>query len=233
MATWKCPQEWSEWMNWLAAGLHGRCRWRLPILLLGILFARGRRPWPVGCGQRGSVAASAVITTSSPPWDASPNRWPRNCFAALAEVAHRRAAAAGPRRHSHQALRPEGPGAGIHHNPTPGPADAKYVYGHIWVTLSWVVRHPLWGTIGLPLLAALYVRRKNISAIPSNSAGSSRRSCNRARTWWPGPRKSPFPRENGCGSSPTGPTPSGRSSSHVEVSAIAIMSPPAVTKAHL
>ena len=44
-------------------------------------------------------------------------------------------------------------GAGIHHNPTPGPADQKFLYGHVWVTLSWVVRHTLWGTIGLPLLA--------------------------------------------------------------------------------
>jgi len=35
-------------------------------------------------------------------------------------------------------------GAGIHHNPTPGPADQKFVYGHVWVTLSWVVRHTLW-----------------------------------------------------------------------------------------
>jgi hypothetical protein len=63
---------------------------------------------------------------------------------------------------------PKVQGAGIHHNPTPGPADAKYLYGHIWVTLSWIVRHPLWGTIGLPLRAALYVRRKNIAAIPNN-----------------------------------------------------------------
>jgi len=30
-------------MKWLAAGLHGRCRWRLPVLLGGILFATGRR----------------------------------------------------------------------------------------------------------------------------------------------------------------------------------------------
>jgi len=43
MATWKCPQEWSGWVDWLALGLHGRCRWRLPVLLLGILFAQGRR----------------------------------------------------------------------------------------------------------------------------------------------------------------------------------------------
>ena len=60
-------------------------------------------------------------------------------------------------------------GAGIHHNPTPGPAEQKYVYGHVWVTLSWVVRHSLWGTIGLPLLACLYVRRVNMADLPPRS----------------------------------------------------------------
>ncbi|MGA2031960.1 MAG: hypothetical protein ABSG68_06880, partial [Thermoguttaceae bacterium] len=30
---------------------------------------------------------------------------------------------------------PKVEGADIHHNPTPGPADQKYLYGHIWVTL--------------------------------------------------------------------------------------------------
>jgi hypothetical protein len=53
-------------------------------------------------------------------------------------------------------------GAGVHHNPTPGPADQTFVYGHVWVTLSWIVRHPWWGTIGLPLLAKLYVRAKDV-----------------------------------------------------------------------
>ena len=43
MDDWRCPKEWSEWTAWLGAGLHGRCRWRLPVLLLGILFAKGRR----------------------------------------------------------------------------------------------------------------------------------------------------------------------------------------------
>jgi hypothetical protein len=33
------------------------------------------------------------------------------------------------------------------------------------VTLSWVVRHGVWGTIGLPLLALLYVRQKNLKSI--------------------------------------------------------------------
>jgi hypothetical protein len=57
---------------------------------------------------------------------------------------------------------PKVEGAGVHHNPTPGPADSKFVYGHVWVTLAWVARHPLWGAIGLPLLARLYVRQKDV-----------------------------------------------------------------------
>ena len=40
---WQCPSEWSEWSEWLAAGLHARNRWRLPVLLTGILFAVGLR----------------------------------------------------------------------------------------------------------------------------------------------------------------------------------------------
>ena len=40
---WQPPEDWSEWSEWLAAGLHARNRWRLPVLLTGILFATGRR----------------------------------------------------------------------------------------------------------------------------------------------------------------------------------------------
>ena len=42
-ANWQCPSEWSECGEWLAAGLHARNRWRLPVLLTGILFATGLR----------------------------------------------------------------------------------------------------------------------------------------------------------------------------------------------
>ena len=56
-------------------------------------------------------------------------------------------------------------GAGIHHNPTPGPAGGPFVYGHVWVVLGLLVGHPLWGVIALPLLAKLYVRRKNLGSI--------------------------------------------------------------------
>jgi hypothetical protein len=65
---------------------------------------------------------------------------------------------------------PKVQGAGIHHNPTPGPADQKFLYGHIWVTFSLVLRHPLWHTIGLPLLGLMYVRAKDIAKIPAKYA---------------------------------------------------------------
>jgi hypothetical protein len=56
-------------------------------------------------------------------------------------------------------------GAGVHHNPTPGPAGSPFVYGHVWVVLGLLTAHPLWGVIALPLLARLYVRKKDLDAI--------------------------------------------------------------------
>jgi hypothetical protein len=56
-------------------------------------------------------------------------------------------------------------GAGVHHNPTPGPAGSPFVYGHVWVVLGLLACHPSWGVVALPLLARLYVRRKNLGSI--------------------------------------------------------------------
>jgi hypothetical protein len=56
-------------------------------------------------------------------------------------------------------------GAGVHHNPTPGPAGGPFVYGHVWVVLGLLARHPTWGIVALPLLARLYVRQKNLAGI--------------------------------------------------------------------
>jgi hypothetical protein len=167
MATWQCPQEWSEWVEWLGAGLHGRCRWRLPILLSGILFAHGRRTaasWLRAAGVSSNFSdyyyfIAAVGRKAKPIATRllllllrhlpSGNR----LLFALDDTPTKR-------------YGPKVQGAGIHHNPAPGPADAKFLYGHIWVTLAWVVRHPLWGTIGLPLRAALYIRQKDIASLP-------------------------------------------------------------------
>ena len=53
-------------------------------------------------------------------------------------------------------------GAGVHHNPTPGPADGEWLYGHNWVTLAWLATHPRWGVIALPLRSLLYVRKVDV-----------------------------------------------------------------------
>lgn len=60
---------------------------------------------------------------------------------------------------------PQVQGAGVHHNPTPGPAGGPFVYGHVWVVLGLLATHPLWGVIALPLLARLYVRKKDLAGI--------------------------------------------------------------------
>jgi hypothetical protein len=53
-------------------------------------------------------------------------------------------------------------GAGVHHNPTPGPAGGEWLYGHNWVALAWLATHPLWGVIALPLRSMLYVREVDV-----------------------------------------------------------------------
>jgi hypothetical protein len=59
-------------------------------------------------------------------------------------------------------------GAGLHHNPTPGPTHQRYLYGHVWVTFGWVVRHPDWHTLCLPLCADLYIRADDVAKIDAD-----------------------------------------------------------------
>ena len=56
-------------------------------------------------------------------------------------------------------------GAGIHHNPTPGPAGSPYVYGHVFVVLALSSPTRRGASIALPLLARLYVRKKDLPTI--------------------------------------------------------------------
>lgn len=55
--------------------------------------------------------------------------------------------------------------ANIHHNPTPGPGDGDWLYGHNWVCIAMVIGHPLFGVLALPLLSRLYVRKVDIEAL--------------------------------------------------------------------
>jgi hypothetical protein len=56
--------------------------------------------------------------------------------------------------------------ANVHHNPTPGPADGPWLYGHNWVCLALLIRHSLFGLIALPLLSRLYVREVDVPQLP-------------------------------------------------------------------
>ena len=53
-------------------------------------------------------------------------------------------------------------GAGVHHDPTPGPAGGEWLCGHNWVALAWLATHPVWGVIALPLRSMLYVREVDV-----------------------------------------------------------------------
>lgn len=55
--------------------------------------------------------------------------------------------------------------ANVHHDPAPGPADGPWLYGHNWVCLAALLPRCLFGTIALPLLSRLYVRRVDVSEL--------------------------------------------------------------------
>jgi DDE superfamily endonuclease len=155
----------TAWINRLARVLDPRISWRLLPILDGLLFATGRR------------------TVSSWLRAAQLSKHYQDYYYFLSSLGHKvELLAAVLLRIAVDVIAPKGrillalddtpskrygpkvEGAGIHHNPTPGPAGAKFLYGHVWVTLAWVVRHPRWGTIGLPLLARMYVRQKDVEA---------------------------------------------------------------------
>ena len=119
---WQCPEQWSEWSEWLAAGLHARSRWRLPVLLIGMLFAGGRRTvttWLRAAGVSDDfqdyyyfLAALGRKTKSVAT---------QLIAARAADAPPARASAVGDRRFAHQAVRAESRGRRRPSQPDPGP----------------------------------------------------------------------------------------------------------------
>src|SRR6516162_6322644 len=158
-----------QWFARLGAALDRRSAVRLVLLFVGALLARGRRTvtsWiraaklsdqfrscytaVAAAGKKAEAIAARLLATVIRPLIAD---WGRLTFA-LDDTPTQR-------------YGPHVQGASIHHNPTPGPAGAAYVYGHVWVVLGLLAVHPAWGLIALPLLARLYVRRKALIGIPA------------------------------------------------------------------
>ena len=167
---WIFPDRWQVMVATLCSVLHQRSAWRLDIITAGIIFAKGRRTvtswfrWAgvsrqykafyyfIGSiGKKTEVIATVLFEFMVNLIYRKNNR----ILMGIDDTPTRR-------------YGPKVQGAGIHRNPAVGPDGAKFVYGHIWVTLSALVRHKRWGTIGLPVLAKMYIRAKNIIDVPAH-----------------------------------------------------------------
>ena len=156
-----------QWFPLLAAVIDRRSAPRLVLLFLGAVLARGRRTvtsWVRAAGlstqfrscyttvaavgkKADQIAAQLLIAVVKPLVNPS-----ERLTLALDDTPTPR-------------YGPHVQGAGIHHNPTPGPAGSAYLYGHVFVVLGLLVKHKAWGAIALPLLARLYVRKQDLPSI--------------------------------------------------------------------
>jgi SRSO17 transposase len=151
----------------LAAALDPRSTPRLALLLLGAILARGRRTvtsWIRAAGLSQEFRPCyATVSAAGKRADGIAARLVHGAVKPLLAGMSRLVFAIDdtptPR------YGPQVQGAGVHHNPTPGPAGGLFVYGHVWVVLGLLAAHPVWGMIALPLLARLYVRKKDLNAI--------------------------------------------------------------------
>jgi DDE superfamily endonuclease len=150
----------------LADWLHQRSAARLPLLLAGLLFAKGRR-------TVASWFRAAGITDAYRPAYATVRACGREANHLALSTLHAARPLLGGGRLTvalddtptpRYGRRVEG--CGVHHNPSPGPAGAPFLYGHVWVTLAGLAKHPAWGTLALPLQAQLYCRPADLERLP-------------------------------------------------------------------
>ena len=156
-----------QWFSQPASALDRRSAPRLALLFLGAVLARGRRTvtsWiraaglsdqfrscytaVAAAGKKAETVAAYLVLMVVKPLLSGAER----LTLALDDTPTQRSG-------------PHVRGAGVHHNPTPGPAGSPYVYGHVFVVLAVLAAHPAWGVIALPLLARMYVRKKDLPGI--------------------------------------------------------------------
>jgi len=156
-----------QWFVHLAAALDRRSAPRLALLFIGAVVAGGRRTvtaW-IRAAKLSDRFRSCYIAVA-----AAGKRAERIGVRLLNEVVAPLTTGAGrltlalddtpTRRYG-----PYVQAAGVHHNPTPGPAGSPHLYGHVFVVLALLVEHRSWGVIALPLLSRLYVRKVDLPVI--------------------------------------------------------------------
>jgi hypothetical protein len=161
----------SDVFSYFGSWLDRRTALRLPLLLVGILLASGRRTatsWFRAAGIstefRPAYHCISAVGRRAPLLALTAWHTAQPCLSSSSRLLLAIDDTPTPR------YGPCVEGAGIHHNPTPGPAGEKFVYGHLWVLLAAVAKHPRWGTLALPLLGSLYVRSKDLPKIPPEYA---------------------------------------------------------------
>ena len=169
MAAWTLPDRIADWCQILTTALDQRSRKYFLTIILGMLLGSGRRT--VSCWLR------AVGVTDD--WQdhyyflQTLGRSAKRVATELLHLAVKRIPVSQIGEFIKLAIddsptKRYGPKvqlAGTHHNPTPGPSGSEFLYGHVWVTISWLVNHPKWGCIGLPLLALMYARQIDLQVL--------------------------------------------------------------------
>ena len=169
MAAWTLPNRIADWCEILTTALDRRSRKYFLTIILGMLLASGRRT--VSCWLR-----AAGVTDD---WQdhycflQTLGRSAKRVATELLHLAVKQIPVSQVGEFIKLALddspmKRYGPKvelAGTHHNPTPGSSGSEFLYGHVWVTISWMVTHPQWGCIGMPLLALMYVRQKDLQVL--------------------------------------------------------------------
>ncbi len=156
-----------HWFSVLASALDPRSAPRLAWLLVGTVLARGRRTvtsWIRAAGLSGEYRPCyTTMAAAGARADSIAARLAHGVVKPLVATAARLTFALDDTPTERYGRHVQG--AGVHHNPTPGPAGSAFVYGHVWVVLGLLAAHPAWGVIALPLLARLYVREKDLAGI--------------------------------------------------------------------
>src|SRR4051812_39548098 len=156
-----------HWFSRLASALDPRSAPRLAWLLVGAVLARGRRTvtsWIRAAGLSSEFRPCyTAVSAAGKRTDLIAAHLAHEVVRPLVADAERLTLALDDTPTERYGRHVQG--AGVHHNPTPGPAGGPFVFGHVWVVLGLLAAHPAWGLVALPLLARLYIREKSLGGI--------------------------------------------------------------------